>query len=137
QLEEGERDDDCCIEHLILDGHSSACLGGGEGLDRLTAAEVTDLKSMLCKGATISELGCYAFNLILIQPQYRLHLGLAMLLADKGGTYEGYKDSTTGLHPDVVSSNPNETQPTQVAIPQGATEDQVKQSFKQVDPKGQ
>src|SRR5579871_618097 len=45
-------DDDCCIKTLILDGHSTAGLGGGETLDNLSAAQIANLKAMLCKDAT-------------------------------------------------------------------------------------
>lgn len=129
-----KKNDDCCIKHLTVDGHSTAGLGGGEGFDKLTAAQIKDLKSMLCKGATITFLGCRAFN-TKKWPQYKTHLSLAMLLTESGGTYEGYGSTTTGLYPNVVSSDPNEKTPTQVSVPAGATEADVQASFDKVDPK--
>jgi hypothetical protein len=128
--------DKCCIEHLILDGHSTAGLGGREGLDKLTAPEIANLKSWLCKNATISMYGCFSFNLTLF-PEYKLHLDMAMLLSEGGGTYEGFISTTQGLYPNVKSSDKDEKKPTKVPIPKGTTEDDVKKSFKKVDPNGQ
>jgi hypothetical protein len=126
----------CCIKKLVLDGHSTAGLGGGETLDNLTAAEIADLKKMLCKDATIVVLGCFAFHLNTF-PQYKLHLDLAMLLAEKGGTYEGYQSMTRKLYPKVESTDPNEKKPSKLRIPKGAKEDDVKKGFKKISPTGQ
>jgi hypothetical protein len=129
--------DDCCIKKLVLDGHSTAGLGGGEGFEKLTAAQIKGLKNMLCKDATIADYGCFAFDLKQFLPQYKLHLDLAMLLSEKGGTYEGFISMTQQLYPNVVSSDPNEKKPTRVPIHKGAKEDDVKKAFKKVDPTGQ
>ena len=87
-LERNHTAECCCIEHLIIDGHSTAGLGGREGLDKLSNAQISSLKAMLCTNATITVLGCFVFNLKLFK-EYKLHLDLAMLLAERGGTYEG------------------------------------------------
>jgi hypothetical protein len=126
----------CCIEHLILDGHSTAGLGGEEALRVLSESEIADIKSWLCAGATITVYGCFAFSTAKRYSLYRLHFDLAMLLAEKGGTYEGFKSTTTGLVPDVVSSDPDEKKTTKLPIPEGATRDDVRKGFKKNDPKG-
>ncbi len=126
----------CCIEHLTIDGHSTAGLGGKQTLDDLTQQQRNDIKGWLCKGATITVLGCFAFHLNLF-PEYKLHLQLPVLLSGKGGVYEGYKSTTVGLYPDVESTDKNEKKTTKVDVAEGATEAEIKDAFKKVYPTGQ
>ncbi|MBE3096934.1 MAG: hypothetical protein IMZ44_07360 [Planctomycetes bacterium] len=84
-----EKHCECCIEHLIRYGHSTAALGGKEGFDKLRPQQVVDLMNIFCVKATITELGCFAFRYG--EPkEYKYHVDNASLLARNGGTYEGY-----------------------------------------------
>lgn len=87
------------------------------------------------QGRNHHRLGVLRFRSHALYPEYKLHLDLATLLAEKGGTYEGFIDMTTGLYPDVKSDDPNEKKPTKMPVPKGASKREVNKQFKKIDPR--
>jgi hypothetical protein len=132
-----EKHCECCIEHLIRYGHSSAALGGGQGFNKLRPQQVADLKNIFCVKATITELGCFAFRYG--EPkEYIYHVDNASLLAGTGGTYEGYVGMPTYVgttsegYPDVKPPDAEKAM-TQVQIKPGEDAASLKRKYFEKD----
>jgi hypothetical protein len=120
----------CCIEKLVHLGHATAGLGGREGFDKLKAEQVNELKKMMCKGATIFVGGCKALH---NQGDYAAHLGLAMLLTESGGTYEGYPGLVGGVWPwETPQGDKNKNKKSPITIQPGQTEAQVQGQMEKI-----
>jgi hypothetical protein len=118
---------ECCIEKLVHLGHATAGLGGQEGFNKLKADQVKELKKMMCKGATIFVGGCKAFH---NEGAYAAHLGLAMLLTESGGTYQGYPGLVGGVWPwETPQGDQTKNKKGSITITPGEAEGKVREKM--------
>jgi hypothetical protein len=124
---EAEVQKKCCIRKLVQLGHATAGLGGQEGFDKLRPEQVKELKKMMCKGATILVAGCKAFD---NQGPYAPHLGLALLLTESGGTYQGYPGLVGGVWPwETPEGDAKKNKMTSIPVTPGEKEAQVREKM--------
>jgi hypothetical protein len=127
---EAEIQKECCVEKLVHLGHATAGLGGTEGFEKLNPEQRTELKKMMCKGATVLVAGCKAFH---SEGAYAAHLGLALLLTESGGTYQGYPGLVGGVWPwESAAEHPEKNKMTPIPIAPGEKEAKVREKMEGV-----
>jgi hypothetical protein len=101
--ERTEAEKGCCISKLIIEGHNSSALGGGDWISAgamfgeagLTGAERTDLAGLFCSGGTVTlqSRQCSGAS--------ASHIGdlAGVIIGQANVRIEGYEGGTYGIYP--------------------------------------